>query len=244
VRPDVIVNAAAYTAVDKAEGDRETCYAVNATAPGVIAREAAALGAKLVHYSTDYVFDGSKRGAYFERDRTAPRNVYGASKLGGEEAIAEAGGEFLILRTSWVYGNHGANFLKTMLRLGADRPELRVVADQHGAPTSADAIADATIKILKKTATDSWVSGVFHMTAGGATTWYGFAKAIFARAAGAKPDLIPIATAEYPTPAARPANSVLSNDKFAAAFDFRLPDWEQQLDAVMAARATGVHADT
>jgi dTDP-4-dehydrorhamnose reductase len=244
VRPDVIVNAAAYTAVDKAEGDRETCYAVNATAPGVIAREAAALGAKLVHYSTDYVFDGSKRGAYFERDRTAPRNVYGASKLGGEEAIAEAGGEFLILRTSWVYGNPGANFLKTMLRLGADRPELRVVADQHGAPTSADAIADATIKILKKTATDSWVSGVFHMTAGGATTWYGFAKAIFARAAGAKPDLIPIATAEYPTPAARPANSVLSNDKFAAAFDFRLPDWEQQLDAVMAARATGVHADT
>jgi dTDP-4-dehydrorhamnose reductase len=244
VRPDVIVNAAAYTAVDRAEGDRETCYAVNAAAPGVMAREAAALGSKLVHYSTDYVFDGSKTGAYVEADPTAPRNVYGASKLAGEDAIAEAGGEFLILRTSWVYSNHGANFLHTMLRLGAERPELRVVADQHGAPTSADAIADATVKILKKTTTVAWVSGVFHMTAAGASTWYGFAKAIFARAAGAKPHVIPITTADYPTPAARPANSVLSNDKFAAAFGFRLPDWEQQLDAVMAARATGVHADT
>jgi dTDP-4-dehydrorhamnose reductase len=209
-----------------------------------MAREAAALGAKLVHYSTDYVFDGSKTGAYVERDPTAPRNVYGASKLAGEEAIAEGGGEFLILRTSWVYSNHGANFLKTMLRLGAERPELRVVSDQHGAPTSADAIADATVKILKRTATVPWVSGVFHMTAAGATTWYGFAKAIFARAAGAKPNLIPITTADYPTPAARPANSVLSNDKFAAAFGFRLPGWEQQLDAVMAAREAEVHAET
>ncbi len=244
VRPDVVVNAAAYTAVDKAEGDRETCYAVNATAPGVMAREAAALGAKLVHYSTDYVFDGSKTGAYVERDPTAPRNVYGASKLAGEENIAETDGEFLILRTSWVYSNHGANFLNTMLRLGGERPELRVVADQHGAPTSADAIADATVKILTKTTNDSSVSGVFHMTAAGATTWYGFAQAIFARANAAKPRLVPITTADYPTPAARPANSVLSNDKFAAAFGFRLPDWEQQLDAVMAARTTGVHADT
>ena len=170
--------------------------------------------------------------------------MYGASKLAGEEAIAEAGGEFLILRTSWVYGNHGANFLKTMLRLGAERPELRIVADQHGAPTSADAIADATVKIVKQSRDGPWTSGVFHMTAAGATTWYGFAKAIFARAAGAKPSLIPITTAEYPTPAARPANSVLSNDKFAATFGFRLPKWEQQLDAVMTARAAEVHADT
>ncbi len=244
VKPDVIVNAAAYTAVDKAEGDRETCYAVNATAPGVMAREAAAMGAKLVHYSTDYVFDGTKAGTYREADPTGPRNVYGASKLAGEEAVAAAGGEFLILRTSWVYSNHGANFLKTMLRLGAERPELRIVADQHGAPTSADAIADATVKILNKTETGQWTGGVFHMTAAGATTWYGFAKAIFARSAGAKPNLIPITTVDYPTPAARPSNSVLSNEKFALTFGFRLPDWQQQLDAAMTVRAVGVHADT
>jgi len=237
VRPDVIVNAAAYTAVDKAESDRESCFAVNATAPTVMAREAAVLGAKLVHYSTDYVFDGNKMTPYVEGDPTGPRNVYGASKLAGEQGIAAAGGEFLILRTSWVYSNHGANFLKTMLRLRAERPELRIVADQHGAPTSADAIADATVRILKGAATGHWVSGVCHMTAAGATTWYEFAKAIFARAVGSTPSLVPIATAEYPTPATRPANSVLSNDKFAATFGFRLPDWKHQLDAVMAARA-------
>jgi dTDP-4-dehydrorhamnose reductase len=244
VRPNVIVNAAAYTAVDKAESDRETCFVVNATAPGVIASEAAALGAKLVHFSTDYVFDGAKAGPYHEEDPTGPRNVYGASKLAGERAIAEAGGEFLILRTSWVYSNHGANFLKTMLRLGAERPELRIVADQHGAPTSADAIAGATIRMLKNIAAGFWVSGVFHMTAAGATTWHGFASAIFARAVGKAPALVPITTAEYPTPAARPANSVLSNDKFATAFGFRLPDWKEQLAAVIAAREAEVHADT
>ncbi len=143
VRPEVIVNAAAYTAVDKAESDRESCFAVNAAAPRAMAEEAAALGAKLVHYSTDYVFDGTKATPYVEEDATGPRNVYGASKLAGEEGIAEAGGEFIILRTSWVYSNHGANFLKTMLRLRTERPELRIVADQHGAPTSADAIADS-----------------------------------------------------------------------------------------------------
>jgi dTDP-4-dehydrorhamnose reductase len=244
VRPQVIVNAAAYTAVDKAESDRETCYAVNATAPGVLAKEAAALGARLVHYSTDYVFEGIKAGAYVEDDPVGPRNVYGASKLAGERAIAETGGEFLILRTSWVYSNHGTNFLKTMLRLGAERPELRIVADQRGAPTSADAIAEATVKILKKAEMGPWVSGLFHMTAGGATTWYGFADAIFARTTGRKPALVPITTAEYPTPAVRPANSVLANDKFATAFGFRLPEWERQLDAVMAAREMGIHADT
>jgi dTDP-4-dehydrorhamnose reductase len=237
VRPDIIVNAAAYTAVDKAESDRESCFAVNATAPGVMAIEAAALGARLVHYSTDYVFDGNKTTPYVEEDLTGPRNVYGASKLAGEEAITQAGGECLILRTSWVYGNHGANFLKTMLRLRTERPELRIVADQYGAPTSADAIAEATVRILKRAGTGSWVSGVYHMTAAGATSWYEFAKAIFARAGGPGPSVVPIATAEYPTAAARPANSVLSNEKFAATFGFRLPDWEQQLDAVMAARA-------
>lgn len=236
VRPDVIVNAAAYTAVDKAESDRDNCFAVNATAPAVMASEAAASGAKLVHYSTDYVFNGSKVAPYLEEDPTGPQNVYGASKLAGEQGIAAAGGEFLILRTSWVYSNHGANFLKTMLRLRAERPEVRVVADQHGAPTSADAIAEATVRVLNRAATGTWVSGVYHMTAAGSTSWYGFARAIFARAEGAMPSLVPIATAEYPTAAARPANSMLSNDKFAAVFGFRLPNWEEQLDAVMAAR--------
>jgi dTDP-4-dehydrorhamnose reductase len=242
VRPDVIVNAAAYTAVDKAESDRERCFAVNAAAPGTMAAEAAALGAKLVHYSTDYVFDGSeadgsKPAPYVEEDPTGPRNVYGASKLAGERSIAEAGGEFVILRTSWVYSNHGANFLKTMLRLGAERPELRVVADQHGAPTSATAIAEATVRILKHVGAGNWTSGTFHMTAAGATTWYGFAEAIFARVAGPTPSLVAIRTADYPTPAARPANSILSNEKFAHTFGFRLADWKQQLDAVMGAGA-------
>jgi dTDP-4-dehydrorhamnose reductase len=237
VRPDVIVNAAAYTAVDKAESDRENCFAVNAVAPAAMAAEAAALRARLVHYSTDYVFDGSKATPYAEEDVIGPRNVYGASKLEGERRIAEAGGEFVILRTSWVYSNHGTNFLKTMLRLRTERPELRIVADQHGAPTSADAIADATQRILRRTDAGDWRSGVYHMTAGGATTWYGFAKAIFARAGEPTPSLVAIDTAEYPTSAARPANSVLSNEKFAAHFGFRLLEWEQQLDAVMAARA-------
>lgn len=238
VRPDVIVNAAAYTAVDKAESDRECCFAVNARAPEAMAAEARALGARLVHYSTDYVFDGTKTTPYAEEDAAGSRNVYGASKLEGERRIADAGGEFLILRTSWVYSNHGANFLKTMLRLRTERPELRIVVDQHGAPTSADAIADATRRILKDATAGKRRSGLYHMTAGGATTWYGFAKAIFARAGEPTPSLVAISTTEYPTPAARPANSVLANEKFAAHFGFRLPAWEQQLDAVMASRAT------
>ena len=237
IRPTLIVNAAAYTAVDKAESDRETCFTVNATAPAVMAAEAAELDAKLVHYSTDYVFDGSKTTPYVEEDPTGPLNIYGASKLAGEQGIAETGCEFLILRTSWVYSNYGTNFVKTMLRLRTERPELRIVADQHGAPTSANAIAEATVRLLKYVDTGGWVNGVRHMTAAGATTWYGFAKAIFARAAGPVPSLIPIGTADYPTPAVRPANSILSNDKFAGNFGFRLPDWEQQLDAVMAAGA-------
>jgi dTDP-4-dehydrorhamnose reductase len=223
--------------VDKAESDRETCFSVNATAPAVMAAEAAALGAKLVHYSTDYVFDGSKTTPYVEEDPTSPLNIYGASKLAGEQGIAEAGCEFLILRTSWVYSNYGANFVSTMLRLRTERPELRIVADQHGAPTSANAIAEATLRILNYVDTGCWVNGVCHMTAAGATTWYGFAKAIFARTAGPVPSIVPVGTADYPTPAIRPANSILSNDKFAENFGFRLPDWEQQLDAVIAARA-------
>lgn len=239
VNPDVIVNAAAYTAVDKAETDRETCFAINAVAPATMAAEAATLGAKLLHYSTDYVFDGTKSGPYNEEDPTNPQNHYGATKLAGERGIVEAGGSFLILRTSWVYSNHGANFLRTMLRVGAERPELRIVADQHGAPTSADAIAQATARIVDNAASGMWTSGVHHMTAAGETTWYGFARAIFARATSPTPELTPISTADYPTPAKRPLNSVLSNDKFAASFGFRLPEWEAQLDSVMAAANLG-----
>lgn len=234
VRPEIIVNAAAYTAVDKAESDRDACYAVNSASPTAMAEEAEALGARLIHYSTDYVFDGSKSAPYVERDATAPQNVYGASKLAGERGIAAAGCMYVVLRTSWVYSNHGNNFLKTMLRLGAERPELRVVADQHGAPTAASAIAAATLRLLDSAS--PWVDGVYHMTAGGATTWHGFAKQIFERAGGAHPHLVPIPSSDYPTPAARPTNSVLSNDKFAQTFGFRLPGWEQQLDSVLAER--------
>jgi dTDP-4-dehydrorhamnose reductase len=238
IRPDAIVNAAAYTAVDKAESDRETCFLVNATAPGVMAAEAARIGAKLLHYSTDYVFDGTKGTPYIEQDLTGPRNVYGAAKLAGEQAVLDANPDALILRTSWVYSSYGANFLRTMMRLAADRPELRIVADQHGAPTSAEAIAAATVRIIEKAEQGEWSGGVHHMTAAGETTWYDFAKAIFARAPVKAPKLIPISTAEYPTPAVRPAYSVLSNDKFAQTFGFRLPEWQQQLDGVMAVRET------
>ena len=240
VRPDAIVNAAAYTAVDKAESDREACYLVNATAPGVMAAAAAPIGAKVVHYSTDYVFDGTKGAPYTEQDQTAPCNVYGASKLAGEQAVLGANPNALILRTSWVYSSYGANFLKTMLRLGSERPELRIVADQHGAPTSAEAIAAATVRILEMAHDRKWSGGVHHMTAAGETTWYDFAKAIFARAPGTVPTVLPITTAEYPTPAVRPAYSVLSNEKFAQTFGFRLPKWQQQLDAVMEPSAGAV----
>ncbi len=235
VHPEIILNAAAYTAVDKAESDRDTCFAVNARAPLAMATEAALVGARLIHYSTDYVFDGSKTTPYLEQDATGPRNVYGASKLEGEQGIQAAGCAYAVLRTSWVYSNQGNNFLKTMLRLGAERPELRVVADQRGAPTSAGAIAEATLRLLAADA--PWEDGVFHMTAGGSTTWHGFAQAIFDRAGGPQPSLVPIPSTDYPTPAARPANSVLSNEKFARTFGFRLPEWEQQLDAVLAERS-------
>jgi dTDP-4-dehydrorhamnose reductase len=187
-----------------------------------------------LHYSTDYVFDGTKGTPYIEQDPTGPRNVYGAAKLAGEQAVLDANPDALILRTSWVYSSYGANFLRTMLRLAANRPELRIVADQHGAPTSAEAIAAATVRIIEKAEQGEWSGGVHHMTAAGETTWYDFAKAIFARAPVKAPKLIPISTAEYPTPAVRPAYSVLSNDKFAQTFGFRLPEWQQQLDGVMA----------
>jgi dTDP-4-dehydrorhamnose reductase len=232
VKPTVIINAGAYTAVDQAEKERSLCFAINATAPRVLAEEAVRLDALLIHYSTDYVFDGTKSGPYVETDPIHPLSVYGESKAAGEAAVAETGCKYLILRTSWVYGAHGKNFLRTMLRLGADRPELRVVDDQIGAPTSAAAIADATVRLVDS-APDA--SGIYHMTAAGSTSWYGFACAILSAAMGPTgPRMQPISGSEYPTPARRPANSVLANDKFARAFAFRLPSWQQQLDDVLA----------
>ncbi|HEX9183652.1 MAG TPA: dTDP-4-dehydrorhamnose reductase, partial [Burkholderiales bacterium] len=203
LQPEVIVNAAAYTAVDKAETDREAAFAVNATAPRVLAEEAKRIGALLVHYSTDYVFDGEKQAPYVEDDATHPINVYGESKLAGEQAITKSGCRHLILRTSWVYGPRGKNFMLTMLRLAKERPELRVVDDQVGAPTSSPEIARATIALLEKRA-----EGLYHMTAGGETSWCGFARAILAQARIAIP-VVPIRTEEYPTPARRPRNSRL-----------------------------------
>jgi dTDP-4-dehydrorhamnose reductase len=233
VQPNVIINPAAYTAVDQAEREPELCFAINAAAPRVLAEEAARLGALLVHYSTDYVFDGHKPEPYLESDAIHPVSVYGASKAAGEAAIAEVACRYLVLRTSWVYRAQGKNFLRTMLRLGAERPELRVVDDQIGAPTSAAAIAAATAQLVQQHPDPP--SGVYHMTAAGSTSWCGFAREIFRSAVLPNPPLVhAIPTSDYPTPAKRPANSVLSNDKFGHAFGFRLPHWKQQLEEVLA----------
>lgn len=251
VEPDVILNAAAYTAVDRAEQERDLAFAINAEAPKVLAEEARRRNALLVHYSTDYVFDGSKTGPWVESDPPHPLNVYGASKLAGEQGIQEAGGKYLIFRTSWVYGPHGRNFLLTMLRLGRERDVLRVVDDQHGAPTSSMAIADATRLIVEKVqagelgGSNDW-AGLYHMSCAGETTWCGFARAIYGRGGdllgGRKPRLDAIATADYPTPAKRPLNSVLSNQKLEAQFGVRLAGWEAALDEVLA-RLRATHAE-
>ncbi len=236
VKPAVIINAGAYTAVDLAEKERDLCFAINAAAPRVLAEEAARLDALLIHYSTDYVFDGEKSEPYLESDPINPVSVYGASKADGEAAIAEVAGQYLVLRTSWVYAAQGKNFLRTMLRLGAERSELRVVDDQIGAPTSAATIANATARLAEQYAEIPEAAGIYHMTAAGSTSWCGFARAIFA--AGilpTQPRVQPIPSSDYPTPARRPANSVLANDKFAHTFGFRLPSWQQQLDQVLAA---------
>lgn len=239
--PDVILNAAAYTAVDRAESEPDLAMAVNGHAPGVLAEEANRLGALFVHYSTDYVFDGTKAGAWEETDAPNPLNVYGASKLAGERAVEQVGGKHLIFRTSWVYGPHGKNFLLTMLRFGKERDLLKVVDDQVGAPTTSIALADATRSIVASIfegrcgSAESW-AGVYHMTCGGSVSWRGFADAIFARAqnllGGRRPATAPIPTSEYPTPARRPQNSVLSNKKLNAAFGVQLPSWGDALDRV------------
>ncbi|MGI8771255.1 MAG: dTDP-4-dehydrorhamnose reductase [Acidobacteriaceae bacterium] len=234
--PEVIVNAAAYTAVDRAETDGDLCFSINADAPAMMAEEAAATGATLVHYSTDYVFDGSKTSPWQEDDPATPLNVYGASKLAGEQRIAATDARYAIFRTSWVYSNHGSNFLKSMLRLGAERPELRIVDDQRGAPTSAQAIAEATMRVLS--GGPALAPGIYHLTAGGATTWCGFARAIFAGSGLTRqPKVTAIASSDYLTPARRPMYSVLSHEKFERTFGFRLSGWQKQLAEVLAERA-------
>jgi dTDP-4-dehydrorhamnose reductase len=234
LQPGLIVNPAAYTAVDKAETEPELAMRINGLAPGVMAEEAAKLGAAVVHYSTDYVFDGSKPEPYTEADLPCPLNVYGRTKLAGEQAIAAAGVPHLIFRTSWVYGMRGKNFLLTMMRLAAEREELRIVADQHGAPTWCRTLADTTAAILAQArgAGDSGAwwrenSGLYHLTSQGATTWHGFADALLDQAAK-KPALVPISSSEYPAPAARPGNSRLSCEALMARF-CHLPHWRDAL---------------
>jgi len=236
VQPSLIVNAAAHTAVDRAETEPDIAFAINAIAPGVLAQQAAKLNALLVHYSTDYVFDGSQRTPYRESDPTHPLGVYGESKLAGEQAVEASGCRHLLLRTSWVYDSTGRNFLTTMLRLAKQHGKLRVVGDQHGSPTSAALIAEATVHLIR-CALDQpdLAGGLYHLTAQGQTTWHGFAQAIM-RNAGLDIPIEAITTANYPTPAKRPAYSVLNCGKLQTQFNYRLPDWQQALDALTGLR--------
>lgn len=248
IAPGIIVNSAAYTAVDKAEGEVDQAVAVNATAPGVLAEEAGKLGALLVHFSTDYVFNGSGATPWVEEDGCDPINVYGETKLAGERAIQAKGCRHLIFRTSWVYGARGSNFLLTMQRLMGERPELKIVADQIGAPTWCRDLAEATALVLSQIGSpasgfhqaEPW--GVYHMTNGGETSWHGFAEAI--QALGALSETRPLAhllgipSSEYPTPAQRPLNSRLDNDRLERTFGLRLQDWRAALTLCLQASAS------
>ena len=237
-KPDLIIIAAAHTAVDQAESEPELAFAINASAPGVFAEEAAALGIPLIHYSTDYVFDGSKPAPYTEDDATNPLGVYGKSKLAGELAIAASGAQHLILRTSWVYSTHGKNFLLTMQRLLQERPELRVVADQIGAPTWAGTIARSTRALIERwQAGDAGAWGTYHLTASGETSWFGFTQAIAAHLSAQGKTcatLEPIPASAYPTPAARPQNSRLDCSKLAREWGVTQPDWDAALSECVA----------
>jgi dTDP-4-dehydrorhamnose reductase len=224
--------------VDRAESEPALAQRINADAPGAMAAAARKAGALFVHYSTDYVFDGTGDRPYHEDDPTRPLGVYGRTKLAGEEAVRAAGGDHLVFRTAWVYSLHGHNFLNTMLRLGAERDVLRVVDDQVGSPTFAGAIAQATASALARLpALGRTPSGVYHMTCSGQTSWCGFARRIFEETGAAHVRVDSITTAEYPTPAARPAYSVLSNDRLASVFGVRLPGWEEALGACLAERS-------
>ena len=246
IKPTLIINPAAYTAVDKAETEPELAYAINAKAAQILAEEAARLNAGIIHFSTDYVYDGTKTSPYVETDEVNPVSVYGKSKLAGEEAIRQVALPHLILRTSWVYGAYGKNFLKTMLRLATEREELRIVGDQFGAPTSSESIADAVVKLV-----NVWQpehenqTGIVHFTNAGGTSWHGFSCEIVNQynalladkdwpALKANVDSIAaITTADYPTPAARPANSCLNNSKLKQVFGIELPLWKTALQQVM-----------
>ncbi len=266
MRPNLIVNAAAYTAVDRAESDEPAAQAINAAAPAIMAEEAKQLGALLVHYSTDYVFDGTKRSPYTEDDPPNPINAYGRTKLEGERAIQRIGPPYLIFRTAWVYAPEGRNFLLTVLRLAAEKEELRIVRDQTGSPTSGREIAAATASVLSQICSTAngaspWIGtkGIYHMTAAGETTWYDFAGRIldlavgqsrggdwFRAATGDRPlvarRIVPIATSQFPTPARRPAYSVLANKKLSDTFGVSLPHWETQLRSVFSEGTRDTHA--
>ncbi|CAI8755047.1 dTDP-4-dehydrorhamnose reductase [Pseudomonas sp. IT-P4] len=233
VQPDLIINAAAHTAVDLAESEPQAAFAINAIAPGILAEEALALDIPLIHYSTDYVFDGSKAGPYNEDDTPHPLGVYGKSKLAGEQAIRDVQGRHLILRTSWVYSTHGHNFLLTMQRLLQEKPELHVVADQIGAPTWAGTVANSTLALIERwQANDVTNWGTYHLTAQGETSWFGFAQAIGeALRKQGKPcaDLLPIPSSDYPTPAARPLNSRLDCSRLQRDWGVSQPDWQTAL---------------
>ncbi|MBC3240156.1 dTDP-4-dehydrorhamnose reductase [Pseudomonas lurida] len=237
-RPDLIINAAAHTAVDQAQSEPEVAFAINATAPGVLAEEAKALGIPLIHYSTDYVFDGSKPAPYTEADTPNPLGVYGQSKLAGEQAIATVGGEHLILRTSWVYSSHGKNFLLTMQRLLQEKPQMRIVADQIGAPTWAGSIASSTRTLIERwQAGEPGEWGVYHLTAGGETSWFGFAQAIgehLRQQGKACADLEPIPSSAYPTPAKRPLNSRLDCTRLQQQWHVSQPHWQDALRECLA----------
>ena len=241
VQPQVIVNAAAYTAVDKAEGEPELAHRINAEAPAVLAREAAAGGALLVHYSTDYVFGGSGERPWREDDATGPLSVYGQTKLDGERAIAASGAAHLILRTSWVYAARGGNFAKTMLRLAQERERLTVIDDQWGAPTGAELIADVTAHAIRQLRQRPQQGGIYHLAASGFTTWFLYAKYVLAQASQAQAaikikanEVLPISTSQYPTPARRPHNSRLDCTRLQDAFALTLPPWQQGVARMLA----------
>ena len=231
VRPEIIVNAGAYTAVDQAERERDAAFAINAVAPGVLAAEAKRRRALLVHFSTDYVFDGRANAPYSEDDETAPLSVYGASKLAGEQAVLGSGADSLVFRTSWVYGWTGRNFLLTIRRLASERAELRIVADQRGVPNWSDELARAVVRVLALGDALRERRGLYHLSSSGDTTWHGFAEAIVGSMSA--PRVVPISTADYPTPARRPPYGVLATARFERNFGFALPPWRDALDACL-----------